>query len=222
MLITEIAEDVTELATRITVALPERLHAIRAEMAGQPRAARYDTGGVSHQWCWTHERDVDQCQREDLDCTGETFVLHDPTGEAATLAAMGADPASRDRRDLERHLRAAQRVLNQATDIMARYSPARPDIPRAGIGTCTDCHRYFDGTTATGSPSTRAPIRCVPPAAPDRATASPNNPRNASIFAFADKQAATRAPVDRRRGRTPDEFRTICMNPACLGKAVAA
>jgi hypothetical protein len=67
MWITEIAEDVTELATRITVvALPERLHAIRAEMAGQPRAARYDTGGVSHQWCWTHERDVDQCQRDDL------------------------------------------------------------------------------------------------------------------------------------------------------------
>lgn len=141
MKVTDIAEDIAELATRIANQLPERLYAMRTEMAGQPRAARYDSGGVSHQWCWTHERDVDQCHRDDLDCTGETFVLHDPTGEAA----VGYDKAQIDRDNLERHLCTAHRVLDRVVDILVCYAPARPDIPRAGVGTCCDCHRYFDG-----------------------------------------------------------------------------
>src|SRR4051812_37354837 len=115
---------------------------MRDEMAGQPRAASYDNSGGSHQWCWTHERDVTMCHRVDLDCTGETFTLHDPAGEAA----VGDDPASADHREFMRCIQSAQRSADRATRILAKYQPRTEDVERVAVGRCSDCPRYCDGT----------------------------------------------------------------------------
>lgn len=136
-----INDDTSELALRIGTVLTERLLAMRDEMIGQPCARDYDRDINSTQWCWVHERNVRACHRDDLGCTGETITAHDPTGEAA----VANDPAREHRRLLERHLLAAHNALEQATTILTLYAPARLVIDRAGIGSCTDCHLYFDG-----------------------------------------------------------------------------
>lgn len=136
-----IAADNANLSAGIVSVLPDRLIRMRDEMNGQPRAAHLEPSGGSQQWCWTHEREVRQCHDEDLDCTGETFTLHDPTGEAA----VGHDAASSDHRELQRHMATANRSLDRVARILAKYEPVRTISDRNGIGSCSDCHRYFDG-----------------------------------------------------------------------------
>lgn len=146
MKLTDIAEASAELMTAISVQLPARLLTMRGEMNGQPRAARYDHDGQStYMWCWTHEREVRACHRDDLDCTGESFDIHDITGEAA----VSHDPASNHHRELGRLLASTYKNLDRITRIMASYplpDERRVDIVRAGIGSCYDCRHYMDGT----------------------------------------------------------------------------
>lgn len=141
MNLTDISADVCDLATRIDNALPERLHAMRDAMSGQPRAQNYQHDGSSHVWCWWHERDVKLCHAEDLNCTGETIEVHDPTGEAAVTF----DPARAHRRELERCLKAAQKSLDRAAGILVLYQDAELTSDRAGIGKCADCGHYCTG-----------------------------------------------------------------------------
>lgn len=75
-----------ELLTRLSNALPGALREA-AELGSPLRGASYDgvmvTGGRSVLWCWVHEREIRQCLRSDLGCSGESVTVSDPTGEAA-------------------------------------------------------------------------------------------------------------------------------------------
>lgn len=137
-----IAEDTADMATRIANALPDRLHAMRDAMAGQPGGHSFEVRSTpSVLWCWEHEREVHACHKADLPCDGETIATNDPTGEAA----VHFDAARRDRKDLERDLRAAHRALDRVTFILATYANRELAIDRAGIGRCGDCQQYCDG-----------------------------------------------------------------------------
>lgn len=131
-------------AVQLDMILPARLHAMRDTMTGLPGAQHFEVVR-SHRsvlWCWEHEREVARCEKADLDCDGEAIDLGDPTGEHAVTP----DPAKADHRQLQRHLVVIAHHLDRALKLLARYEPQRVTIDRAGIGTCTDCHRYHDGT----------------------------------------------------------------------------
>lgn len=139
-----IAEDSAEMATRIANALPERLHAMRDAMQGQPGGHSFEIRGTaSVLWCWEHEREVHACHAAGYPCDGETIITNDPTGEAA----VHPDSARNDRRELEQQICRAHRALDRVVDILAVYAyrPALADAERAGIGKCADCTRYADG-----------------------------------------------------------------------------
>lgn len=131
-------------AVQLDLILAARLHSMRDAMAGQPGAQHFEVVRSGRQvlHCWVHERDVAQCQRAGLDCDGESMDVHDPTGEAA----IGSNPAGADHRQLSKHLKTVEHHLDAALKLLAKYEPQRVVVDRAGIGTCTDCHRYFDGT----------------------------------------------------------------------------
>lgn len=144
----EIYDDALELGLRGRTSLTDTLYAMRDSMAGQPRAAHYDGESSSRQWCWTHSRDVQQCHREDLGCTGETFTLHDPVGEAAVTAAEGGDPATRAHRELIHLVKLYQRTAERIVQLSSEFQPRKhTDYERAGIGYCA-CGKYCDGTSS--------------------------------------------------------------------------
>lgn len=128
--------------------LKSRLHAMRDDMGGQPRAQSYDTSrGQASAWCWTHERDVDACHEATppLPCAGEHITVHDLTGEAAIERAAGHDHAANAQRELSRIIRRAERDSLRLTDLLASWGSAVLTIDRAGIGVCDGCRRYCDG-----------------------------------------------------------------------------
>jgi len=118
-------EDAAELLTRLTAAVPLRWAALVDALSGQPGAQDYG-GGVggpgSVVVCDAHDRDIAECQRQDLFCTGHPIPARtDPTA----AAAVSGDPAGRDMADFRR---ASQRVLRDAevmVRILERYG-ARP------------------------------------------------------------------------------------------------
>jgi hypothetical protein len=101
-----------EMLTRVSHALPGALREA-AELAYPLRAASYDTefvtGGRSVIWCWTHQREVHRCQRNDMECTGEPVTVSDPTGEAAVTPGR----VSLARQEIEQDLHAIHRVIER-------------------------------------------------------------------------------------------------------------
>lgn len=143
----ELTNRIAADAVSVDFLLPSRLRAMRDSMAGQPAAQHFEPVRSGHATlhCWVHERDLNECAKAELSCSGEAIDHHDPTGEAAVNAAMGGDPAANDHRALQRHLAAAGRELDAALTIMRRYEDAKLTIDRAGIGLCAECRRYCDG-----------------------------------------------------------------------------
>lgn len=114
-----IADDVTELATRISVHLPQYLPALRDAQRGQPGAQQY---GMVH----------------------SSGHIGDPTFEAAEARYERKDQAAIDEAELRRHLNIALVALHRAHKILEAYNARLVVNDRAGIGRCT-CGRYCDG-----------------------------------------------------------------------------
>lgn len=87
-----LAQETTESLDRCQPRLADAIAAAEADRPGT-RAATYDgiPGQRSTPWCWTHEREVKECHRHTLACTGESITVSDPTGEAA----LRPDPTER-------------------------------------------------------------------------------------------------------------------------------
>lgn len=107
-----------EMLTRVSHALPGALREA-AELAYPLRAASYDTefvtGGRSVIWCWTHQREVHRCQRNELECTGEPVTVSDPTGEAAVTPGRVSLARQEIESDLQAiHDRVERLVFNSA------------------------------------------------------------------------------------------------------------
>lgn len=133
--------DAAERLTRCTYALPDALHSLRDQLV-PIRAANYDPSTQSSlQWCWRHQRDVRECERADQMCTGETFAIHDPTGEAAVTA----NPARSNLRRIGQLIGAIARFSDELEGRIAATRPAVVSNDRAGIGTCDGCGHYCDG-----------------------------------------------------------------------------
>lgn len=129
-----------ERLLRCNLALPNVLLNLRDGMTGL-RGTSYDHNGGSRQWCWDHGCWVNECHRDDRDCSGETIEVHDPTGEAA----VNANPARLKHRKLSRLARIIDKATLEYENIVASEQPARLVVERAGIGVCDGCGHYCDG-----------------------------------------------------------------------------
>lgn len=136
-----------------------RIHADLAELLGQlptieaalantapgPRAQQCDrTGGSTVVWCDDHERDVTQCHRHDLACTGVPLVHHaDPTGDTAT----SADPAARQHRQLAKAAASGLAMVRDLQGLVDWSQPIDPAKARRiadaeGVGINTWCQSH--------------------------------------------------------------------------------
>jgi len=117
-----------EMLTRVSNALPGALREA-AELSHPIKAASYNdvivTGGRSVIWCWTHEREVQKCRRNELDCGGEPVAVSDPTGEAATTPGR----VSLARQEIEQGLHAIHRVVERLV-FNAAYLTRTPESHR--------------------------------------------------------------------------------------------
>lgn len=124
-------EHAADTLTRVASHLTQRdrngytvLDRIRLCMSGHPRAASYDSAGgrsAGQVWCWTHERDVNRCHADELDCTGEAVTVTDRTGETA----IGSDTAAQDMRRANHLARILASSAEQLADLLARYPEPR-------------------------------------------------------------------------------------------------
>lgn len=117
-------QEAGELLDRIASATPAAWQHIVDAVGGQPGAQAFDAerdGPGSVVVCTRHERDITDCQREDLvGCTGAPIPRRsDPTGSAGT----SHDPASMDLRALHRHADTIRRQTEAIVHVMARYTP---------------------------------------------------------------------------------------------------
>jgi hypothetical protein len=112
---------------------------------GHPRAARYDrNGGRSGAlWCWEHERDHSECEREAAACGGAPIVAtSDPTGDAATRP----DPAARTLHNIDQRALTIATAAQTLAAELARWAPPSSEMQRpdpgsatAPDGWCTSC-----------------------------------------------------------------------------------
>lgn len=146
---------VAELATRLaahasTVGQDGRdpIQRITWEQTDGMRAASYGSSQGRASWCWTHERDLPACHTEGLLCTGERQDWSDPTGDAA----IGGDPAARDRKAVADALTTAMTALVRVEGIFAKYPGPHPptlfDIEQSdGCQSCARVGAYAEPYT---------------------------------------------------------------------------
>lgn len=107
-------------------AVKPRLHdAITDALNAQPRAVDLNPSSTPSPWCWTHEREVAACHREDLLCDGETIRSKDPTGETA----VGHDPARAALRRMARLEERAVALAAEWDDLRRQWLPTADELP---------------------------------------------------------------------------------------------
>lgn len=162
----DLAQALAALKTIDTV-LTKRLDAMADAMQGWPASGGNTTtrGGGVH-WCWTHEREVDACHRDNKPCDGDLVdTSSDPTGEAATKRDRAADDreyvaevAARIYRDC----RTLEGILNRYASRSATPTERQETLSvmerRERAEDCWSCARTTD---ASGNPRFSAGERRV-------------------------------------------------------------
>ena len=148
-------DDVAELATRLSVAAStlgtdgmDPLSRITWEQSDGLKAASYGSSGHARMWCWYHERDLSQCHKDALACSGERIDKKDPVGDSA----ITPDSAARDRRAIADAITTARSALVRIEGILTRYpgphAPTLFDIESSdGCQSCARVGAYSEPYT---------------------------------------------------------------------------
>lgn len=148
-------DDVAELATRLSVTAStlgtdgmDPLSRITWEQSDGLKAASYGSSGHARMWCWYHERDLSQCHKDSLGCSGERIDKKDPVGDSA----ITPDSAARDRRAIADAITTARSALVRIEGIFGRYpgphAPTLFDIESSdGCQSCARVGAYSEPYT---------------------------------------------------------------------------
>ena len=149
-------DDVAELATRLSVAAStlgtdgmDPLSRITWEQSDGLKAASYGSSGHARMWCWYHERDLSQCHKDSLACSGERIDKKDPVGDSA----ITPDSAARDRRAIADAITTARSALVRIEGIFGRYpGPHAPTLfDLETTDGCQSCARVGEFTVVHGT-----------------------------------------------------------------------